>query len=75
MGICILLRVYQIKSLDKPSFATSIVRVFYFMHFFMLTTCFGPDQRPSSSDIICLFPFYLQAVQIHSANGVKLLEA
>jgi hypothetical protein len=24
---------------------------------------------------IFLIPFYLQAVQIHSANGVKLLEA
>jgi hypothetical protein len=28
-----------------------------------------------SSEIFCLIPFYLQAVQIHSANGVKLLEA
>jgi hypothetical protein len=27
MGVCILLRVYQIKLLDKPLFATSIVRV------------------------------------------------
>jgi hypothetical protein len=41
MGVSILLRVYQIKSLDKPSFATSIVRVFYFVHYFMLTTCFS----------------------------------
>jgi hypothetical protein len=49
MGVCILLRVYQIKSLDKPSFATSIARVLYFMRSFMFTTCFGPDQRPSSS--------------------------
>jgi hypothetical protein len=52
MGVCILLRVYQIKSLDKPSFVTSIVRVFYFIHSFMFTTCFGPDQRPFSGDII-----------------------
>jgi hypothetical protein len=38
----------------------------------------------SAVDIVCprlvqlnffLIPFYLQAVQIHSANGVKLLEA
>jgi hypothetical protein len=43
MGVCILLCVYQIKSLDKPSFATSIVRVFYFMQSFMFTTCFGPE--------------------------------
>jgi hypothetical protein len=52
MGVCILLSVYQIKSLDKPSFTTSIVRVLYFMHSFMFTTCFGPDQRPSPGDII-----------------------
>jgi hypothetical protein len=26
-------------------------------------------------NMIFLIPFYLQAVQIHSANGVKLLEA
>jgi hypothetical protein len=26
-------------------------------------------------DFFYLIPFYLQAVQIHSANGVKLLEA
>jgi hypothetical protein len=26
-------------------------------------------------NVIFLIPFYLQAVQIHSANGVKLLEA
>jgi hypothetical protein len=29
MGVCILLRVYQIKSLDKASFATSIVRILF----------------------------------------------
>jgi hypothetical protein len=52
MMICILLRVYQIKSLDKPLFATSIARVFYFMYSFMFTTCFGPDESPSSGDII-----------------------
>jgi hypothetical protein len=27
-----------------------------------------------AAKIICLIPFYMQAVQIHSANGVKLLE-
>jgi hypothetical protein len=36
VGVCILLRVYQIKSLDKPSFATSIVRIlFYALFMFM----------------------------------------
>jgi hypothetical protein len=45
MGVCILLRVYQIKLLDRPSFATSIVCFFYFMHPFMFTTCFGPDHK------------------------------
>jgi hypothetical protein len=30
---------------------------------------------PSDEEIFFLIPFYLQAEQIHSANGVKLLEA
>jgi hypothetical protein len=35
-GVRILSRVYQIKSLDKPSFATSIVRVLFHELFHVL---------------------------------------
>jgi hypothetical protein len=38
----------------------------------------GDDVGGSHSSYVPVFfsiPFYLQAVQIHSANGVKLLEA
>jgi hypothetical protein len=47
MGVCILLRMYQLSS-KTPSFATSISACFISCTLF--TTCFGPDQRPSSCD-------------------------
>jgi hypothetical protein len=41
--------------------------------------CNEPNRRGYDSllgyVLIFLIPFYLQGVQIHSANGVKLLEA
>jgi hypothetical protein len=36
---------------------------------------FGTPAQAASFFFFFLIPFYLQAVQIHSANGVKLLEA
>jgi hypothetical protein len=49
LGVCILLRMYQLN-IKTPTFATNISACFYFMTFF--TTCFGPDQWPSSGDIV-----------------------
>jgi hypothetical protein len=40
---------YQLN-IKTPTFATNISASFYIMTFF--TTCFGPDQWPSSGDIV-----------------------
>jgi hypothetical protein len=41
--------IIQLK-IETPTFATNISACFYFTSFF--PTCFGPDQWPSSGDIV-----------------------
>jgi hypothetical protein len=66
-----------LTSLTSSSRSFSIVRAVsghgVFLWLFQRLDCIALNGR--MTDFFFLIPFYLQAVQIHSANGVKLLEA